>query len=113
MLILANRDQNVLLLKQVYLFGPAFNTLVPMAHSVAVIRTLAHLKLPVFRRFLQLCEELRIKHVDLFVERLWDYIVLEETQVKENQDIVEVDTGLQKLKIFLGHLDTSVEMAVD
>ena len=113
MLILANWHENVLLLEQVNLFGPALHTFVSMANCVSIFWRLTHAELLVFGRLLQLGEELGVEDVNFFVKWLWDHIVLQKAEVKEDQDVIEVNTRLQKLEVLFSYLNTAIEMPVD
>lgn len=111
-LILANWHENVLLLEQVNLFGPALHTFVSMADCVPILWRLTHVEL-VFGWLLQLGEELGVKDVNLFVKWLWDHVVLQKAEVKEDQNVIQVNTGLQKLEVLFSYLNAAIEGSVD
>ena len=107
-LVLANRDQNVLFLEEIDFFCPSLHASVPVAHFVA-----SHVRLRHFWRLLQLCEELRVEYVHLFVQRFRNHVVLQKSQVEKHENVVEVDTRLQKFKILLRDFDRAIEISVD
>ena len=52
------------------------------------ILTILHLSLQSLRHFLELCEELRIKDVEVILRLLWNDVVLKEAEIEQNQYII-------------------------
>lgn len=84
-----------------------------MADCVPIFWRLTHVELHVFGRLLQLGEELRVEDVNFFVKWLWDHVVLQKAEVKEDQNVIEVNTWLQKLEVLFSYLNAAIEMPVD
>lgn len=114
-LVLADGHENVIFLKEVNLFCPPLDTFVTMAHCVALLgrSSLTDIALVKLGRLLQLGKELGVEDVDLVFEVLGDYVVLEEAQVKEDEDVIQVNTWLEELKVFLGDFYCAIQVAVD
>ena len=114
MLILTDRDQNVLFLEDIRLFCPSFDALISVTHRVALLPAgLRLLRWEVLGGLLKLGEELRIKDVNFGFQWLRNHVVLQETQVEQNQYIVEVYARLEELEIFLVDLHDAVQVTVD
>lgn len=84
-----------------------------MVDCVSILWRLTHVELLVFGRLLQLGEELGVEDVNFFVKWLWDHVVLQKAEVKEDQNVIEVNTGLQKLEVLFSYLNAAIEMPVD
>ena len=112
-LVLANRNQQVLFLEKIVFLSPPFNTFITICHWIFVslivrIYSEVLLLLHTLRHLLQLGEELWIKDVALLLLILWNNIVLQKAKVKEDKNIVKIDPRLKKFKIFFRHFHSPI-----
>ena len=137
-LVLADGDEDVLFLEEVAFACPASDALVPVTHRVSLLacrgllllrrRLLLLLLLGccccwlllgacchhwLLGRLLELGEELGVEDVDFGLERPRDHVVLQEAQMEKDQDVVEIDSRLEKLEVFLADGDVAIVLSVD
>ena len=65
-----------------------------------------------FWGFLQLGEKLRIKDVNLGLKLLRNHVMLQESQVEKDQDVIKVDTRSKELEVLLADLHGPIQVAV-
>ena len=61
---------------------------------------------------MELCEELRIKDVEVVLRLLWNDVVLKEAEIEQDQYVIQVHSRLQEFEIFLGYFYCPIKMPV-